>query len=129
VESVVSYLEANNLENIIVVPTHKLGYTHLKETSILCSGYTTKHIHKSAKDLVVEIKKLKIPNLPFIPTVFGRRDEEWLLVEIGEIQIHFFVESFRKEFDLLDHWLNPTSDDIKEFIRRADAKVKGKKHL
>ena len=84
---------------------------HLKENTILCSGHTSRHIYKTAKDLVVDLKKLNIPNLPFIPTVFGRRDEEWLIVEIGEVQVHLFVESFRKEMDLLERWLNPAPED------------------
>ena len=111
------------------MPTHKLGLIHLKENCILCSGYTARHIYKTAKDFTVELKKLNIPKLPFIPTVFGRRDEEWLLVEIGEVQIHFFVESFRSEMDLLDRWLNPTPEDFKEWTRRVDDKFYGKKKL
>jgi hypothetical protein len=117
------------MKDIIVVPTHKLGLLHLKETSILCSGFTAKHIYKCAKDMVVELKKLNIPNLPFTPTVFGRRDEEWLIIEIGEIHIHFFVESFRKEDDLLERWLNPTPKDFIEWQKRVDNLYYGKKKL
>jgi ribosomal silencing factor RsfS len=129
VEAIVSFLEVNSLQDIIVVPTNKLGLIHLKENSILCSGYTPKHIYKAAKDLVVELKKLKIPNLPFVPTVFGRRDQEWNIVEIGEIQIHFFVDTYRKEVDLIGRWLNPMSEEDLEWQRRIDAKYYGKKKL
>lgn len=125
----VNYLEVNNLKDIIVVPTHKLGLLHLKENSILCSGFTARHIYKVAKDLVVELKKLKIPDLPFVPTVFGRRDEEWVIVEIGEIQVHFFVESFRKENDLLERWLNPAPQEYIDWLKRVDNKYYGKKKL
>ena len=120
VEALVSFLEVNSIKDIIVVPTHKLGMVHLKENTILCSGHTSRHIYKTAKDLVVDLKKLNIPNLPFIPTVFGRRDEEWLIVEIGEVQVHLFVESFRKEMDLLERWLNPAPEDYIEWQRRVD---------
>jgi len=127
VEAMVNFLESNTLKDIIVVPTHKLGLQHLKETSILCSGFNAKHIYKSAKDLVVELKKLKIPYLPFTPTIFGRRDEEWLIVEIGEIQVHLFTESLRKDDDLLERWLDQPSDDFIEWNRRLNNKYYGKK--
>jgi len=123
----VNFLEINNMSEIIIIPTHKLGLLHLKENTIFCSGHTSRHIYKIAKDLVVELKKLDIPNLPFTPTVFGRRDEEWIIVEIGEIQVHFFTESFRKEMDILDMWLNPPSEDFVEWQRRVDNLVYGRK--
>ncbi len=129
VEAIVSFLEVNNLQDIIVVPTHELGLIHLKENAILCSGYTAKHTYKAAKDLVVEIKKLKIPNLPCVPSVSGRRDEPWNIVEIGNITTHFFVESYRDEIDLLGRWLNPPSEEFLEWQRRFDAKMYGKKKL
>ena len=76
---------------------------------------------------MVEIKKLNIPNLPFIPTVFGRRDEEWVIVEIGDVQIHLFQESFRKEIDLLDRWVNPPPEDFVEWQRRVEHMFYGRK--
>ena len=129
VESIVNFLEVNNLTDIIVVPTHKLGLLHLKENSILCSGHTTRHIYKVAKDMVVDLKKLNLKDLPFTPTVFGRRDTEWLLVEIGEIQVHFFVDTFRKENDLLERWLNPPPEDYKDWSRRLNNMFYGKNRL
>jgi ribosome-associated protein len=127
VEALVNFLEVNNLKDIIVVPVHKLGLIHLKENNIICSGHTSRHIYKSAKDLVVEIKKLNIPNLPHIPTVYGRRDEEWVIVEIGEVTIHFFQEQFRKEIDLLDRWVNPPPEEFVEWQRRVEEQFYGRK--
>jgi len=67
--------------------------------------------------------------LPFIPTVFGRRDQPWNLVEIGNITIHFFVEKYREEIDLLGRWTNPPDEEFLEWQRRLDAKYYGKKKL
>jgi ribosomal silencing factor RsfS len=122
VDSLVNFLEINNIQDIVVVPTHQLGLLHLRENSIVCSGFTAKHIYKTAKDLTVELKKLQIPNLPFIPTIFGRKDSEWLLVEIGQISIHFFVESYRKDYDLVDVWLNPLSKETIDAVTKISNK-------
>jgi ribosomal silencing factor RsfS len=115
----------SNLKDIVVVPTQKLGLLHLKENSILCSGFTQKHVYKSAKDFLVELKKLNIPNEK--PNIYGRRDQEWLLVEVGNISVHFFVESFRKEQDLLEIWMNPPSKELQEHHERYFNKLY-KKH-
>lgn len=114
----VKYLEINNMLDIVVVPTQKLGYKHLKEHSIVCTGHTQRHIYKIAKELVVEIKKLNLPNLLRYPQIYGRRDEEWLLVEVGEVSVHFMVESFRKEQDLVGRWLNPMTHEQQAFMRK-----------
>ena len=58
IEQVVNFLELCNLKDIIVFPTKELGFLHLKEHSILCSGFTTKHIYKSAVDMLIELKNL-----------------------------------------------------------------------
>lgn len=123
VEALVDFLEMNTLHDIVVVPTQELGLKHLKKHSIVCSGYTSKHIYKVAKDLVVELKKLKIPDMLHQPTICGRRDEEWLLVESGEVHLHLFVESFRREQDIVDRWLNPPSEDEVDWHRRFTTKM------
>jgi len=66
----------NNLKDIVVVPTQELGLVHLKRHSIICSGFTSKHIYKTAVDFTIELKNLKIPNAP-VPTISGRKDAEW----------------------------------------------------
>jgi ribosomal silencing factor RsfS len=105
----------------VVVPTKQLGYIHLKENSILSSGFTQKHIYKSAKDLTVEIKGLKCG---LEPRIYGRRDDEWLLVEVGDVAVHFFVNTFRKETDLLQVWLNPPSEEVLEQRRKEQSRLK-----
>lgn len=113
----VKYLEASNLRDIIIVPTKELGYSHLKETSIVSVGFSSKHIYKSAKDLSVEIKNLEIDSISEAMRIYGRRDEEWLLLEVGpNISIYFLTQAFRKEVDLVDIWINKPSevDMIKE---------------
>jgi ribosomal silencing factor RsfS len=125
IDAIVNFLEINNLRDIVVVPTHKLGRLHLKETSILCSGFTQKHVYKSAKDFLVELKKLNIPNEKL--RISGGRDQEWLLVEVGQIAVHFFVESFRKEQDLLEIWMNPQPPELEEEHNRYFNKLY-KKH-
>jgi len=93
----------------------------LKDTSIVSVGFSSKHIYKSAKDLIVEIKNLKIPEVSENMLIYGRRDEEWLLVELGfDISIYFFTEAFNKEVDIVNMWTNKPSDE--DFINENKLK-------
>jgi len=105
----------------VVVPTRELGFSHLNENSIVSIGFSSKHIYKSAKDLSVEIKNLKIPYISQNIQIYGRRDEEWLLLEVGHnISVYFLTEAFNKEVNLVELWTNKPSDE--DFIR--DSKLK-----
>jgi ribosome-associated protein len=115
------------MRDIVVVPTHKLGLKHLKEHSILASGFASRHIYKVAKQFSVDLKALDIPDLPHPPRVHGRRDDEWLIVEIGEISVHFMVDTLRKDHDLVDLWVNPIEQEYYDFNRRVEDMFYGKK--
>jgi len=46
--------------------------------------------------------------------IYGRRDEEWLLVEMGpDISIYFFTEALNKEVDIVNKWTNKPSEEDK----------------
>lgn len=64
-----------------------------------------------------------------IPSVLGRRDAEWLIVEIGEIQVHFFTDTFRAEIDLIRRWTTPPDTKHEDWVRRVEAKFYAKKKL
>jgi|LauGreDrversion4_2_1035121.scaffolds.fasta_scaffold1423364_2 hypothetical protein len=68
-----------NLQDILIVSRRELGLTHLYDIGIICSGFNAKHLYKSAKDLILEVKKLDLQGLAEIPNISGRKDEEWLL--------------------------------------------------
>lgn len=111
-----------------MVPTKDLGFKHLKETSIVSVGFSAKHIYKSAKDLSVEIKNLKISGVSENMLIYGRRDEEWLLIEMGpDISVYFFTEAFNKEVDIVNMWTNkPTDEDMINESKLKDAFYKNK---
>ena len=100
---------------------------HLKEHSIIASGFTARHIHKIAKQFSVDLKALEIEDLPFPPRVHGRKDDEWVVVNIGDISVHFMVDTFRQQNDLVDYWLNPVEEEFLEWNKRVDNLYYGKK--
>lgn len=41
-----------------------------------------------------------------MPKVSGRKDEQWMMVTIKEVQVHMLVNEYREDLDLEFRWLN-----------------------
>ena len=89
-----------------------LGYSQEK-FGIVCSGFSSKHLHSTAKKLKSEVNRLKVPELEHkAPKVMGGKSESWLLVVIKEVQVHFLLEEYRYDLDLEFRWLNPPPPEM-----------------
>lgn len=102
---------------------------------IICTGFNAKHIYKSAKDLTIEVKKLNLRDLPEVPTIYGRRDEEWysrliyrLIFEIGEIAVHFFTEKYREDVDLIGKWTRKDDPEYTKFREKLNLQIREKRN-
>ena len=104
----VKYCEICRLKDIKVFPTVELGFFHLKQHSILTTGFNSKHIYKCAKDLTREVKQLEIKDF-IVPTISGKRHSEAMRIDVGECSIYFFTEDSREQADLDNIWLNKKS--------------------
>ena len=102
----------------------KTNRKNIKE-SFLATGYSNRHIYKVAKNLV---EKLKNINFDFKnePRVFGRKDDEWIMVNLGsDCEIHLFTESHRKMVGLEDKWFDDYwHDRMETFLEQYDENVK-----
>lgn len=53
----------------------------------------------------------------------GRKDDEWILVEFGDFDIHIMTEEERKEMDLEWKWNNPVSEErVEKYLKVANNK-------
>lgn len=128
-ENVAELLKEFRFHDIKIMPTMKLGLNHLKENTILCTGYNNKHIYKFGREFV---KKLKDGNFAFKRdilkdfTLNGRKHDELMRIEIGEIEIFFMTEGRREELDLENVWTKKTTQ-LKELLGNELLKEQGKK--
>ena len=95
------------MKDISVINMKELGKTSHENYSIICSGFSGKHLYNTAKLLCAEVKKLKCPQIINHPRVFGRKDDSWVLVPIKEVAVHLILSEYRDELDLEFRWLNP----------------------
>lgn len=124
---IVKYLECNRFKDIKIYPTMQLGFTHLKEHSVVATGFNSKHIYKVLKDLLRDVKKLEIHGVNHL-TISGRRYEEFMSTEIGEVGVYLFTEEGREEIDIDNRWLNRKAmAELSKHITHEDLSEQHKK--
>lgn len=129
VKNLVKILVEYRFYDIKVFPTLSMGYSHLKENTILCTGYNNKHIYKFGKELVCKLKSTNetiYKNLTFN----GRKYDEFMRIDLNEIDIFFMTESRREELSLEQKWLAPEKEykelALNEIIAEKSKKRKNK---
>jgi ribosomal silencing factor RsfS len=112
VERLVKYLEKELLKDISVVDMVALERAQLSDICIIATGYSNRHVYKAAKTLVKQLGGLEV-EFSNPPMVFGRRDDEWVMVNVGKkILVHFMTENLRVEIDLENQWRNKDLVDL-----------------
>lgn len=49
----------------------------------------------------------------YIPTIAGRKEEEWLLLRIKDVSVNILTEDYRAEMNLEERYMEePTEEEI-----------------
>ncbi|KAL4456563.1 hypothetical protein ABPG74_000670 [Tetrahymena malaccensis] len=117
-EAVISFLELEQAKDIICVDLEKeCNRYDLPRFGIILSSFSCRHNYRIAQNLLRAIRELEIPDMKDKNfKISGRKDDEWLMVDFNDIQVHCFVEESREEIDLEWKWKNPPSkEEMAEF--------------
>ena len=60
------------------------------------------------------------------PKLYGRRDDDWILVEYADFMVNMFTDDAREDIDLENKWRNPPDEDEVEEENKEDSKLKRK---
>ena len=124
IEDLVMFLEKELLKDVKIIDMKEHKREAFCDISILVVGYSNRHIYKAAKALVTELNKLNV-NYSNLPRIFGRKDDEWLMVNVGKlIFVHFFTENMKEEIDLEKQWSTHDFDDIDDDYKENVMKKK-----
>lgn len=74
--------------------------TTITDLMIICTGTSTRHVKSIADNLVAEAKKHNVSYLH----VEGNLDDNWVLVDMGDIVIHIMLAATRRFYDLESLW-------------------------
>ena len=98
-------------KDISLVDLEELGRQDLPRWGIILTGFSSRHIHRMAQNLVKAFEDIEIPELMNPPKLYGRKDDDWILVECKDIMVHMFTEESRDEIDLEHKWRSKFTDE------------------
>ncbi|EGR33263.1 hypothetical protein IMG5_057280 [Ichthyophthirius multifiliis] len=126
-EAVIAFLELEQAKDITCIDLlEECNRTDLPRYGIILSSYSCRHNYRIASNLLKAIRELDIPHLQQRSfKISGRKDDEWLLLDFGDVAVHMFVEEARDEIDLEWRWRNPpTPEEQEEFEKIQNNKFR-----
>lgn len=98
VNLIINILDEGKAEEIIKLDVHEL--TSITDWMIICSATSKRHAHALGDHVVSKVKAKGIQPLG----VEGENQNEWLLVDLGDIVIHIMLPEIRKFYSLEKLW-------------------------
>jgi len=91
-------LSKNKAKEITVIDLKKK--TSIADYMIICTGTSNRHITALSNYLNEDLKKLNLNML----NIEGRKNGDWIIVDIGDIIIHLFRGEVREYYNLEKMW-------------------------
>ena len=84
--------------DIVAIDVHDI--TTITDYMIICTGRSTTHIKALADNVVKEAKEKKVSLI----RLEGEKENEWLLVDLGDAVVHVMLANARAFYSLEDLW-------------------------
>ena len=91
-------LSKNKAEQIIVIDLKRK--TSIADFMIICTGTSNRHLIALSNYLNEDLKKLHLNML----NIEGKKNGDWIVVDVGDIIIHLFRSEVRKYYNLEKMW-------------------------
>ena len=88
----------NKAKEITVIDLKKK--TSIADYMIICTGTSNRHITALSNYLSEDLKKLNLNML----NIEGRKNGDWIIVDIGDIIVHLFRGEVREYYNLEKMW-------------------------
>jgi len=97
-QKVVDVLNDTKAININAIPVSNL--TPLTDYMIIATGTSTTHIHALADRILKSLKSLSLKP----KGIEGKRGEDWILIDLGDIVVHLMLPQARDFYNLDKLW-------------------------
>ena len=98
VEKILVELEDNKALDIVSINVSEK--TSLTDYLIFATGTSNRHIGSISEAIKQKLKKLNIP----LPSVEGKNDSGWIVIDGGDVIVHLFKDEIRKFYNLENMW-------------------------
>lgn len=90
----------DEVKGIDIVTMDVRELTSITDYMIVCTGRSTTHVKALAESVSVNAKK---NDITFVRTE-GDKENEWILVDLGDVVIHVMLPTTRDFYSLEDLW-------------------------
>jgi ribosome silencing factor RsfS/YbeB/iojap len=120
IEECVEVLREEKACNLVVIGLEGEEKDHYTSYFVTCSGLSTRHLRSMSTRLVKEMKGVQVSSVRRV-FVEGEDCDDWMVVDMGNIVVHFFLEERRRELELEKLWLLGSNyDDQLRAARKTD---------
>tara|TARA_B100001057_G_scaffold264771_1_gene264997 strand:+ start:2746 stop:3069 length:324 start_codon:yes stop_codon:yes gene_type:complete len=98
VDKILLELEDNKALDIVSINVSEK--TSLTDYLIFATGTSNRHIGSISEAVSQKLKKLNIS----LPSIEGKNDSGWIVIDSGDIIIHLFKDEIRKFYNLENMW-------------------------
>ena len=90
----------DDMKGIDSVPLDVRTLTVVTDYMVICTGRSTRHVRSLAESVATKAKAAKVS-----PThIEGDAENEWVLVDLGDVVVHVMLPSARAFYSLEDLW-------------------------
>jgi ribosome-associated protein len=95
----------------------------INDFEVVVTAASVRHMRHISYTLYKMAKKIGVCSQnPNVVTIEGRNSDDWILVDCGDIMVHFFLEHTRKAHDLESSW-QPYKVPSEKWLELQDAHV------
>ena len=105
-EMIAATLEEYKAEDISVVDL--AGKSSIADHMIVASGSSHRHVGSLADRMIERLKKAGV----VMVGVEGRRQADWVLLDVGEVIVHLFRPEVREFYNLEKMWAVPIPEQV-----------------
>ncbi|MBS0289233.1 MAG: ribosome silencing factor [Proteobacteria bacterium] len=92
--------DLNDIKAINVKPLDVRQITSITDYMVIASGTSSRHVHAIADNLIHKMKTRFV--LPY--SVQGDINDEWIIVDLGDIVVHIMQPTIRAFYNLEKLW-------------------------
>ena len=105
-ELITTSLDDDKAENVLTIPLR--GKSAMADYMVVASGASSRQVAAMAEHIEFRLKKNKIAVLG----LEGRRQADWILIDVNDVIVHLFRPEVREFYGLERMWTDNVAEEV-----------------